>query len=117
MKRFFRFFFWWLGLGLSVLPPVFATLECFPIWAAEGGETVVSGLTAILLCLSALPLFRILREKLRSPSPFLLWLFLWALFSCLRRVIDGICTVALVAFPTAFLGAVFFRLSRWLKVP
>ena len=56
------------AVAVSVIPPAVATLLYFPVWAAESGELVMSGGTALLLVVAAMPIYNILRAKLRSPS-------------------------------------------------
>ena len=100
-----------LGLVLSVLPPAIATLEFFPLWLTEG-KTTLSALSLILLLLSAIPIFRILKKHLRSPAPWILWLILWFSLRAFLPIATAIETIALVSFPTSMLGAVCFRLAK-----
>ena len=115
MKRALPHIFWWLGLALSVIPTLIAVLEWFPIWAAEGGQTVISGLTAVLLAVAAMPLLNVVRNRLKSPSLWCFWLFVLLFLLAVRNVLEGLLAVALISFPAGLLGAVFFRLSKHLK--
>ena len=115
MKRILPALLWWLGLALSVIPTLIAVLEWFPIWAAEGGQTVISGLTAVLLALAAMPLLNLVRDRLKSPSLWCFWLFVLLFLLAVRRVLEGLLAVALVSFPAGLIGAVCFRISRHLK--
>ncbi len=98
-----------LGMLLCVVPAVLATLEHFPIWISEG-ETVVSGLTAVLLIICALPFKRQITEYLRSPSAWVIWLCIFIFSALLGKIVDDIAAIALVAFPTNLLGAAVFKL-------
>lgn len=100
-----------LGILLSVVPPAIATLEFFPLWLSEG-KTAVSALSLVLLLLSAIPLFRLLKKHLQSPAPWMLWLCLWIALRAFLPIATAIETIALVAFPTSLLGAVCFRLAK-----
>lgn len=107
MKMLFRT----LGVILSVVPPALSTLEFFPLWLGDG-KSALSALSLLLLALAALPLFRIVKRHLRTPSPWMLWLLLWAALSVLLPIAAAIRTIALISFPTGFLGALCFRLAR-----
>ena len=99
------------GLCLCILPPALATLEQFPIWFSSG-RTALSAIAVLLLLLSAVPLIRLVRTHLRSPSAWMLWLVLWAALAAFRPILAAIESIALIAFPTSLLGALCFRLSR-----
>lgn len=99
-----------LGILLSVVPPAIGTLEYFPLWLGNG-NTAISAIALLLLLLSAIPLFRILKRHLRTPAPWMLWLCLWLALRAFLPIATAIETIALVSFPTSFLGAVCFRLA------
>lgn len=100
-----------VGLALCVLPPALTALSYFPLWLGER-ESTFSVLSVCVLFLCALPFHRILREKLKSPSAWQMWLILLILLSLVRNIIDGLRAVACVAVPTSLLGAVFFALAK-----
>ncbi|MDD6981544.1 MAG: hypothetical protein PUJ21_07405 [Clostridia bacterium] len=100
-----------VGLALCVLPPALTALSYFPLWL-EKRESTFSLLSVCVLFLCALPFHRILREKLKSPSAWQMWLILLILLSLFRNIIDGLRAVACVAVPTSLLGAVFFALAK-----
>ena len=100
-----------IGLILSVVPPAVATLEYFPLWLA-GGRTAISAIALLLLLLSAIPIFRILKRHLRTPAPWMLWLSLWIFLRAFLPIATAIETIAFISFPTSLLGAVCFRLAK-----
>ena len=100
-----------LGIALCVLPPAISTLEFFPLWLSDG-KSALSALSLMLLLLSALPLFRIVKRHLRSPSLWMLWLILWGVLEVFLPILSAVKTIALVSFPTGLLGALFFRLAK-----
>ena len=100
-----------LGLFCSVLPPLFATAEHFPIWVKEGGGTALSGVVFFCLLLSALPLWKILRRRFRSPSVPFVFGFLWLFLSLFRRIIDGVIAVTFFGMLGNLAGALLFRLA------
>ena len=100
-----------LGMGLCVLPPAVATLEFFPLWITRE-DCRLSAIAVVLLLLSALPLLRMLRARLRSPSAWLVWLILWVALSLFEPIVASLRTIALISFPTGLLGALCFRLAK-----
>ena len=113
MKRVLPLVITCAALGLCTVPTLIAVLEYFPLWMGEG--VAVPGLTAVLLCLAALPLWRLLHRRLRSPSLWMLWLFLWLLLTAVKGVIDGLCAVAMVSFLGGLAGALLFRLADYVR--
>lgn len=103
-----------LGLLLCVLPPVIATLEYFPLWLGDKRSTV-SAFTVILLFLAGIPILRLIRHRLRSPSAWMLWLVLWLFLTLFRPIAAAMETIALVSFPTSLAGAVCFRIAEHKK--
>ena len=98
-----------LGLLFCIVPPTVATLEHFPIWAAKGGEAMISGLTVILLVLCVLPFKRQISEYLKSPSAWMMWLCIFVFASLFSRIADDIAAISLIAFPSNLVGALFFK--------
>ena len=103
--------FWWLGLIFSILPPLLATLLYFPVWSLRGGAASLSGIVFLLLLLSFLPLFNVLKERLRSPSTYAIWLILFVTFFLLSRIADEVAVISFFGFIGNLIGSVFFRLS------
>lgn len=101
-----------LGLSLSVVPPALCALFYFPLWKEEGGSTALSGICALLLALSAIPIYKWLRHRLRSPSAYTVWLILFLVFFLLSRVADEMTVIAFVGFIGNLLGALCFKISE-----
>ncbi|MBQ9735764.1 MAG: hypothetical protein IJV96_03155 [Clostridia bacterium] len=106
MKHLFRA----LGLLLCILPPAVATVEHFPLWLGRG-ESALSLLALLLLTLAAIPLFRILRERLKTPSAWLVWFLLWLFLTVSAPILSSVRVIALISFPTSLAGALCFRLA------
>ncbi len=100
------------GIFCSVLPPVIATLSYFPLWQTRDAETVISGISALLLIFSALPLVRILAAKMRTPSATMLWAILFVLFFSLCRIADEMCVISFAGMLGGAVGSIFFRLCK-----
>ena len=57
-----------VGILVSVVPPVMAILLYFPVWKSAGAVSVVSGFGMLLLTLASVPIFRLIKDKFKSPS-------------------------------------------------
>jgi Co/Zn/Cd efflux system component len=101
-----------VGLTLSVVPPIVATVSYFPIWREEGAASVISGFCLLLLLISALPLARYAARRLSSPSVCMLWTAIFLLFYFLGKIAEQMTVIALVGTISNILGAVLFRLAR-----
>jgi Co/Zn/Cd efflux system component len=101
-----------VGLTLSVVPPIVATVSYFPIWREEGAASVISGFCLLLLLISALPLARYAARRLSSPSVWMLWTAIFLLFYFLGKIAEQMTVIALVGTISNILGAVLFRLAR-----
>ena len=107
-----RTVFYVLGALLSVLPPTICTLCYFPLWIERGTAQTVSGLCALMLALCALPLFRILKSRLRSPSLPLVWGILFVAVRALASIMDEVAVISFVGLLSNLIGAVFFHLAK-----
>ncbi len=107
MKHFFRI----LGMLLCILPPGIAVLEQFPIWMAEGGETIFSAFTLFMLVLVSIPFWKQLKEALASPSAWMFWLIIFILLRLFSNIYQGVMIIAFVGFVSGVFGACSFRLS------
>lgn len=100
-----------IGLFVSVLPAMTATLLYFPLWQAKGAHAIVSGFALLLLLVSALPLWRFIKRTLSSPAVWSVWLMLFIIFALLSAIADEMKIIAFVGFVSNAAGAVFFKLS------
>lgn len=105
-----RFFLRLSGVLLCVLPPVISILEYFPLWLGNG-RTALSAISVLLLLLAAIPLVRVVKNRLRSPSAWMLWLGLWLFMILFRPIAASVETIALISFPTSLAGALCFRIA------
>ena len=79
-----------LGFLLCILPPAICTLNYFPIWREVGYESCIAGGVALLLALCAIPLYKLIADRLKSFSSYLMWLVLFLLFLLrLRNFLRG----------------------------
>ncbi len=105
-----------LAIAVSVLPPAIATLLYFPVWAAEGGELVISGMTALVLVVAAMPIYNIIKKRLRSPAIWSVWLTAFIAFMLLSRIADEMTVISFAGFLSNLAGSVIFKLARRCEV-
>ena len=104
-----------LALIASTVPVMAAVLCYFPLWRERGGGAVVSGVTLLLLIPSLIPLFRYLKEKLRSPSARTLWLVCFIAFLALSKIADEMVVISFIGFVSNLLGSILFALAKKIK--
>lgn len=100
-----------IGLVLCVIPVTVSILCYFPAWRAEGGEVLLSGTTLLLLCMAAVPLYKLIAEKLRSPAAYTLWLIAFILFFLLSNIAQEMVVISFTGFVGNLLGAIAFKLA------
>lgn len=101
-----------LGIALSVLPPAIATLSYFPVWQNRGTGAVLSGFTAIVLLVCAIPIFKALRRLLASPSAWLSWLVIFIVFSALSSIAEEMVVISFIGFIFGAAGAICFKIGE-----
>ena len=104
--------FYALGILTSVLPVLICVLLYFPLWKEGNPAKVISGFALVMLLLAGMPLIKILKAKLRSPSVYMLWLFIFVVFFTLSSIAREMTVISFVGFITNLIGAVFFRISE-----
>jgi hypothetical protein len=100
-----------LAIAISVIPPAVATLLYFPAWSATGGELMMSGGTALLLVIAAMPLYNVVKAKLRSPAIWSIWLAAFTAFLFLSRIANEMTVICFVGFVSNLIGSIIFRLA------
>ena len=104
-----------IGFLLCIVPPAICTLSYFPLWKEVGYQNCIAGGVAILLVLSVIPLYKLLRRSLMSFSSYLMWLVLFLIFFGLSKIADQMTVISLVGFIGNLLGAICFFVAKRLK--
>ena len=100
------------AIGLDVGGPLIATLTQFPIWVEKSSEATVSGLFLLFALLSAIPLAKQIKEFIKSPSVWVLWIVLFAFFIMLRNIIDEMVIVCFVGMLSNIVGAGIYKVGN-----
>lgn len=101
-----------IGISLSVIPPLLATVSYFPVFLEKGSGATVSGVALLLILLSALPIFKLLRRLLDSPSARTVWIITFIAFFTLGKIADEMTVISFVGAISNLIGSVFFALAR-----
>ena len=104
-----------IGFLLCIVPPAICTLSYFPTWKEVGYQNCIAGGVALLLVLSVIPLYKLLRRFLMSFSSYLMWLVLFLIFFGLSKIADQMTVISLVGFIGNLLGAICFFVAKRLK--
>ena len=99
------------ALALSVLAPFIAAISYFPLWIDKGAEFAISGISLCIMLVCALPIFKMVKRTLRSPSAPLIWLMIFVLFFALSKIAEDITVIALIGFISNLIGAVLFKIA------
>lgn len=101
-----------LGLLFSTLPPAVASLCYFPLWREAGSDVAISGIAAILLTASFIPILKLLKNKLKSPASWVIWLIMFLVFFILSKVADQMVVISFAGLLGNLLGLALFSLSK-----
>jgi len=99
------------GLLLCILPPLICTLSFFPLWKYSYGKTLAGG-TLLLILLSALPLFKLIKKRLSSPAGYTVWLILFVVFLLVSKIADEMIVISFYGLTGNILGAICFAISE-----
>lgn len=98
-----------LGALLCIAPPAVATLCYFPVWVEKSSSATVSGLSLILILISIIPLFRIIKEHIASPSITLIWVIVCVFCIAFKAIIDQILVISFVGALSSIAGTIVFK--------
>ena len=101
-----------VGLLFASVPVTLATLFYFPLWKERGGAAALSGGVLLLLLISAVPLYRFIKEYFRSPSVTLVWLFIFLLFFTLSNIAKEMTVISFVGLIGNLICSGCFHIAR-----
>lgn len=100
------------GLAISIIPVSIAIFSYFPIWAKRDDNSLLSGISLLLIAVALVPLYKHIRQTLRSPSAPLMWFFSFAIFLLLSRIAHEMTVISFVGFVTNLIGSLFFKAAK-----
>lgn len=107
---------YWTSMAISIVVPLITALCVFPFWKGESSGKQVTGMIFIVILICAVPLFKHIRIKLRSPSAFAMWAVIFGALAALNTVIDQLMDVALAGTISNAVGSVMFYIAKRLSV-
>ncbi len=100
-----------VGLIFCTVPVIAAIFSYFPLWKERGAESVLSGFTLLLLLLSLVPFFNVIKKALRSPAAHTMWFIAFVFFFVFSKIADEMTVISFVGFLGNLIGAFFFKIS------
>lgn len=101
-----------VGFLFCILPPAICTISYFPLWKDVGYKNCIAGGAALVLALSAIPIYKLIKRWLQSFSAYIMWLILFLAFFALSRIADQMTVISLVGFIGNLIGAIIFRIAK-----
>ncbi len=98
-----------LGALLCIAPPAVVTLCYFPLWVEKSSTATLSGLSLIMILVSIIPLFRILKNHLSSPSAPIVWILICVFCLAFRSIIDQMLVISFVGGVSSIAGFIIFK--------
>ena len=96
---------------LDVSVPLAATLTQFPAWVERSSDATVSGIFLLMAFFSVLPFLKQLKAYFKSPSVWVVWSLIFALFICLRNIIDEMLIVSFWGMCANIIGAGVYKIG------
>lgn len=85
------------ALVMAIGCPIGAAATQFPVWVHESSEATMSGMFLVIVLLSSIPIFRLMRDRLKSPFMPLLWIAFTVVLLALRAIIDDLILIGGIA--------------------
>ena len=85
------------ALVMAVGCPIGAAATQFPVWVHESAEATMSGMFLVIVLLSSIPIFRLMRDRLKSPFMPFLWIAVTVVLLALRAIIDDLILIGGIA--------------------
>ena len=99
------------GFLLCIVPAAVCTMMYFPVWREAGAVSCIAGGGALILVICAIPLFKLLRRLLASPSAYMMWLIAFLLFFGLSKIATEMTVISFVGFVSNLIGAILMKVG------
>ena len=97
------------ALVMAVGCPIGAAATQFPVWVHESAEATMSGMFLVIVLLSSIPIFRLMRDRLKSPFMPLLWIAFTVVLLALRAIIDDLILIGGIASISNTAGGALYK--------
>lgn len=114
---------WWrrllrlIALAVCIIPPVKVTIGCIPLWLGkENGiegftGMIIPGFAVIVFLFCAIPLFKYIFSKLKTPSAWLIWSVMWVLSELIAKIINEMRVITFVGAICNIVGLILWKIS------
>ncbi len=99
-----------VGFALCTMPPIVCTLFYFPLW--KESAKALSGGVLLLILISAIPVFKLIKKHFESPASYTVWLTIFIIFFALSKIATEMTVISFVGFISNALGTLMFRIAR-----
>ena len=100
-----------LAICIDVLVPLVVTLSYFPLWVNKSAEATVSGIAIIFALISFIPLIKVIKKRLSSPSVWMIWVFIAIILIAINTIIDQAVVIAVFGAVANCIGAVIYKIA------
>lgn len=100
-----------LAIGIDVLVPLIVTLSYFPLWVNRSAEATVSGLAIVFALISFIPLIKVIKKRLASPSVWMVWVFIAVILIALNTIIDQAIVISVFGAIANCIGAIIYKIA------
>lgn len=114
---------WWrrllriIALAVCIIPPVNVTIGYIPLWlSTENGiegftGMIIPGFAVIVFLFCAIPLFKYIFSKLKTPSAWLIWSVMWGLSELIAKIINEMRVITFVGAICNIVGLILWKIS------
>ena len=103
------------GLGIDVLGPLAATLSQFPVWIEKSSAATISGMFLVFALLACVPLFKQIKEWMKTPSVPVMYTIGAVIFISLREIIDQMAMICIIGAVSNGIGALVYKFGDALE--
>ena len=100
------------GLALATIPPILAIITYFPLWRERSTASLLSGGTLLLVMIASVPLYKVLKEHLSSPSAPTVWVLIFISFYTVRSIVDEMVVISFVGLVSNLIASLFFKAAK-----
>lgn len=97
-----------LGAALCVAPPAGVTIMYFPLWVETSASATISGLSLILILVSIIPLIRMLKKHVSTPSAPVVWILVCLFSFAFKSIIEQVLVISFIGAISSVAGMIIF---------